>query len=87
MSYSRWGGRGSGNWYTFWHSQDDETENRDTAIFCICCVYNFTAKDIRDDIDKCLDIVKGKDPDGDLNELKRYMLEFLKDVDDMYPKS
>ncbi len=86
MSYSRWGSRGSGNWYTFWEAQDEDTENIDTAKFCICAVKTFTAKEIRDDIDKCLQEVSKIDKEGDTEELRQYMLEFVSDVDAMYTK-
>lgn len=61
MSYSRWGGRGSGNWYTYWMCQDKKTENRDTAIFYICGLVSFTAKELRDDMDKCMNRVHALD--------------------------
>ena len=86
MSYSRWGSRGSGHWYTFWHCQDEETENRDTAIFSICTVADFSAKNLREDLDKCMEIVKQLDPTGDTDELRVYCKEFLSDVDVMYPE-
>lgn len=86
MSYSRWGGRGSGNWYTFWMYQDKETENRDTALFDICTVAMFSAKRLRDDLEGCMAKVREKDPEGDIEELKVYVGEFLSDVDDEYPE-
>ena len=86
MSYSRWGGRGSSHWYTYWAVQDKETENRDTAIFDICSVMTFTAKDLRDDLNGCMELVKSKDPDGNIEELRGYALEFLSDVDEEYPE-
>lgn len=86
MSYSRWGSRGSGYWYTYWHCQDDETENRDTAIFAVCAVASFTAKELREDLDFCIDIIKAKEPEGDTEELKVYIKEFLTDIDAEYPE-
>jgi hypothetical protein len=87
MSYSRWGGRGSGHWYTFWCVQDEETENRDTAVFAICAVLNFTAKELREDMTKCMNEASQKDDsDGDLKELQTYAEEFLKEVDEDYPE-
>jgi hypothetical protein len=83
MSYSRWLGS---EWYTYWMSQPKETENRDTALFDICTVQCFTAKELRENIDKCLQDVKKICPEGDLEELKVYMKRFLKDVDEEYPK-
>ncbi len=85
MAYSRWGGRGSGHWYTFWLWQDGETENRDTAVLDICGVVSFTAKELRDDLSKCLAEVKAIDSIGDLEELEIYISEFLQDVDKEYP--
>ena len=85
MSYSRWGGRGSGYWYTFWLVQAKVTENRDTAIFAVCTTACFTAKELREDMDGCLRKVKEFSPDGDTDELKIYMTEFLADVDAEYP--
>jgi hypothetical protein len=86
MSYSRWGGRGSGFWYTYWRCASDEAEeNRDTALFDICSVVAFTAKDLREDLKSCLAIAAKKAPDGDIHELKSYVKEFLGDVDLAYP--
>ncbi len=85
MSYSRWGSRGSGHWYTYWCVQDKETENRDTAIFDICTVVSFTAKQLRDDMDGCMDEVRKRDSTGDIEELRQYATEFLADVDRVYP--
>jgi len=84
MSYSRWGSRGSGYWYTYWHCPNDETENRDTAIFAVCGVKEFTAKELRDDLDSCMDKIKKLEPNGDTEELKKYAKEFLSDVDEDY---
>jgi len=84
MSYSRWGSRGSGYWYTYWHCPNDETENRDTAIFAVCGVKEFTAKELRDDLDSCMDKIKKLEPNGDTEELKIYAKEFLSDVDEDY---
>ena len=86
MSYSRWGSRGSGHWYTYWCSSINPT--RDTALFDICSVAIFTAKDLRDDIEACLQVVSKKDPSADkelLDELRIYISEFLEDVDKEYP--
>lgn len=89
MSYSRWGSKGSGHWYTFWsiHSPK-EKETRNNAIFEICCVATFTAKDLRDDIDECIKTVAIKDKTATkekLKELRTYMDQFLQDVDEEYP--
>ena len=91
MSYSRWGGGGSGHWYTYWHTHPkEEEENRDNALFSVCGVAMFKAKDLRDNIDSCLSVVRKKDGCTDkvkLAELKEYMLEFLVDVDRDYPST
>jgi len=86
MSYSRWIGS---TWYTFWSAQSDETENRDTAVFEICAVCSFTAKELRNDMDKCISIVKRLQEnveETELDELRIYMFRFLKDVNDEYPE-
>lgn len=85
MSYSRWGSRGSGHWYTFWLAQPKDTENRDTAIFDVCGVKSFTAKQLREDMDGCMAIIHKIDSEGDVEELKKYAMEFLVDVDEKYP--
>ena len=91
MSYSRWGSRGSGHWHTYWHVHpSDEVETIDNALFGVCEVAIFKAKDLRDDIDSCLEVVAKKDECEDkdkLEELKMYMLEFLADVDTAYNQS
>ena len=88
MSYSRWGGS---CWYTFWAYRD--YEDRDNALFEVCPVTQFTAKELRDNIDECLTqavvavIEDGaSDPtEEELAELKGYMEQFLADVDEKYP--
>lgn len=85
MSYSRWGGS---YWYTFWSTQDSKTENRDTCIFEICGVIGFTSKQLSEDLDSCIYIVKKKSPDVNeeqINELKSYIKTFLNDVNIQYP--
>ena len=89
MSYSRWGSRGSGHWYTYWCVHPSgEKEDRDNAIFDICCVIQLSAKEIREDIQGCIDRVASNDDSASaeqLEELKVYMGEFLQDVDEEYP--
>lgn len=85
MAYSRWGSRGSGHWYTFWLAQDEKTENRDTAVFEVCTVTSFTAKQLREDMDGCMDEVRRLDPASDVHELRGYAIEFLADIDSHYP--
>ncbi len=91
MSYSRWI---QSRWYTFWCVQDELTENRDTAIFEICAVISFTAKELRNNKDECLKKVEkienqnsiNKVSKQELNELRTYMDLFLSDVDKEYNK-
>jgi len=87
MSYSRWI---NSVWYTYWMCQNKETENRQTALFNISGVATFTAQQLRDDIEHCLDVAMkcnllGRDDDKE--ELHSYMLEFLADVDKTYPEN
>jgi len=98
MSYSRWSsrgenGRGSGHWYTYWHchpGEDWDGGTRDNALFDVCSVAMFTAKQLREDLDGCLLIVSLKDQKADksrLDELKIYISEFLNDVDEAFKDS
>jgi hypothetical protein len=102
MSYSRWGSRGTGHWYTFWCAVGADgkarEETKDNALFVIFSVQSFTAKQLRDNMEKCIAIVESKDktlklkhtinPIAEkkdrLDELKIYMNEFLKDIDNKY---
>ena len=89
MAYSRWG---SSRWYTFWAHQDQDTENRDNAIFNICPVARLAAWEIREDIEDCLTrvadleepTIPGDVSNAEREELRGYMLEFLADVDASY---
>ncbi len=93
MSYSRWGGS---YWYTFWSVQPDGVkETRDNALFEICTVTSFTAKQLRDDIDRCLVEVTKRCYENrnvtrmplssEMLELREYMEEFVSDMDERYP--
>jgi len=88
MSYSRWGSEGSGHWYTYWCAPyGNNKETRDNAMFEICMVYNFKAKELRKDINRCLTMVKERDPEAtneQIAELRTYMEEFLNDIDNEY---
>jgi len=96
MSYSRWGsGTGtsytrecSGHWYAYWRVQPNKIkETEDNALFEICGVCSFTAKQLRDDTEKCIDIVASKDITANkklLNELKICINKFLFDVKRKY---
>jgi len=92
MSYSRWG---SSQWYTYWCTAGEGVkENRDNAIFEICMVKSFTAKQLREGMDKCISEVKYIEDknrnhcvsDKGLEELRGYMLDFLEDVNKEYPR-
>ena len=97
MSYSRWT---NSDWYTFWCVQDDATENRDTALFEIMCCATFTAKQLRDDLQLCLDqacdvSMAGRtmetnpsllDRPISREQLEGFVAEFLGDVDRKYPR-
>lgn len=95
MSYSRWS---NSYWYTFWSvplSDRDGSENRDNAIFEICDVAHFTAKELRDNLDGCLQyvemtIAQNYKPEYRVTEERRkeligYIRQFLEDVDEEYP--
>lgn len=83
MAYSRWI---TSEWYTFWCSMGEAIglETRDNAVFCICALCTFTAKELRDDIDGCLEKAHELQPDSDIEELRGYMGLFLADVDKEY---
>lgn len=83
MSYSRWS---NSDWYTFWRTlPSGEVETKDNAIFDICGLMTFTAKELRDDLEGCLKKVHEKEPEGDIEELKIYIGRFLEDVDKEFP--
>jgi len=90
MGYSRWGERGNGHWYSFWaiHPPDKE-ETRDNATFEIYNVAIFSARELRENIDKCIAIVVLSESDTttkkEFEELRGYMIDFLYDVDEEYP--
>lgn len=82
MAYSRWI---FSRWYTFWAA--GHKESYDDAIFCICRFdgdINFTAKELREDLDKCINKVRKEEINVTLEELKElegYVKEFLLDVE------
>ena len=84
MSYSRWS---ESRFYTYWAGSPDG-ETRDSALFDICGLVYFTAKQLRDNLDKCIARVKELDPEADqfeIAKLKICVAEFLYDVDEQYP--
>ncbi len=86
MAYSRWGGS---CWHTFWCVHPSgEKETSDNALFEICGLCQFTAKELRDDIETCLNTVRDIASYADnekIDELRTYIAEFLEDVKIAYP--
>ncbi len=91
MIYSKWF---NSYWYTDWQvPSNGEIENVDTAKFCICTLadtdWSFTAKELREERDKCLKQVVKQDPVASvkkLKELNTYMDQFVVDVAEKYKK-
>ena len=88
MAYSRWG---ESYWYTYWASPGQGIEElRDTELFEICPVAMFTAKQLRDDLDGCIQQAAETETGGrkptplELDELREYVQEFLEDVNIKY---
>lgn len=90
MAYSRWL---DSYFYTYWCVHPSgEQETRDNAIFEVCSVARFSAKQLRDDIEACVQEAvrncEGYDwsPDErDVDDLRSCMKEFLRDIDSEYP--
>jgi hypothetical protein len=109
MSYSRWGsGPGSGKFYVFWCSSS--AKRKENEVLSICLVKDFTYKQLKNNIYKCLGEVyndyrkNAEERDifnivlnylqfddfslfptvEEMEELKGYMLEFIRDVDQDY---
>jgi spore maturation protein CgeB len=83
MSYSRWS---HSNWYTFWciSPYPEEEQTKENAIFEICGITSFSAKELRENLEECLKQVKEictNADETDINELKVYIKKFLSDVD------
>lgn len=93
MAYSRWY---NSEWYTYWEVwfPKEPPMDRDTAKFAIMHSGNefgittlyFTAKQLRENLNTCIEKVKEKVPEGDIEELKVYVHRFLKDVDSEFPE-
>jgi len=77
MSYSRWS---NSVWYTFWAAYSGET--KDEQVFTICLVKDFTYKKLKEDIDSCLDIACKDRTEEQREELREYMDQFIKDVEE-----
>jgi hypothetical protein len=85
MSYSRWS---NSKWYTFWCVPNGK-EDRDNAVFEVCDICTFTAKQLREDRVNCLNEILDIDHDtseSELLELESYMLQFLADVETKHGK-
>ncbi len=81
MSYSRWS---NSKWYTFWCVSPEGVEtNRDNALFEICGVKTFTAKNLRENLGKCMAEVMEVEPceEEEIKELRGYAIDFLSAVD------
>jgi hypothetical protein len=93
MSYSRWG---SSVWYTYWcaHGGASADDKRDEQLFDICTVKMFTYKELKDDIDGCIDKVReivdtaNATNEGstqitadEYKELQGYMESFMADIE------
>jgi hypothetical protein len=61
MAYSRYG-KGS-HWYTYW-TGPVMPSSRDDALFEVHLITRFTSKQIRDDIDACLEQVRKLEPES-----------------------
>src|SRR6478736_4517575 len=95
MSYSRWS---DSRWYTYWSVSSGPT--KDEQLFSICLDGGFTYKELKDDLEGCLNIIRERSekerlefapdspaiPEEDYEELRRYMQIFLQDVDANYER-
>jgi len=94
MAYSRFS---DSYWYAFWACAPvDAIEDRDNARFEICPLISFTAAELRQDVDSCVQRAKQQDlkkrttyypgtaDSNDLAELRAMMLEFVGNVDAKY---
>lgn len=78
MSYSRWS---NSRWYTYWLA---DTTGRDDSYFVVMGDAGFYAKELRADMDACLQSIENATPE-ELEELRGYMKRFLEDVDREFP--
>ena len=82
MSYSRWI---NSCWYTYWCTSD--ATKKEDEIFSVTSEYNFTYKEIKENINNFKVLKKhfsGIYTQEEYKELKSYMFEFIKDVEDEY---
>lgn len=89
MAYRRWS---HSFWYAFWAiAEHGVTENADNAILEVMPYTRFEARQLRDDLERCVNDVVGccsargqKPSKKDLEDLRDAMREFIADVDDEY---
>jgi hypothetical protein len=82
MAYSRWG---ESYWYTYWCIRLKEgPEDRDNAIFEVCPLVRFSAKELRDDIETCVkqaveacDKCTTQPLESEVDDLREFMREFF----------
>ena len=87
MAYSRWT---NSYWYTFGTVPDDETKAGQR--FVICPYTSFSYRELTDNMDDCIvqvkDALKNEvkdEPDAvAYNELKGYMKDFIREVDEEF---
>jgi hypothetical protein len=79
MSYSRWIGS---HWYTYYSAGSGQDIN--SQVLDICSVASFTYKELKYNINFCINRVQEKDPEAteeEIKELKGYIQEFIADVE------
>jgi hypothetical protein len=95
MAYSRFY---HSQWYVYWEAPNGYVLNRNNATVAVWWrdpsdqrvdeeeQHRFQAATLRKDLSKCLDVFSGRATNSALFELREYLLLFLKDVEDEYPK-
>lgn len=83
MSYSRWS---DSFWYTYW-AVGDEDDSMDEQVFQICLEDHFTYRELKDNMERCVQTVAntGAGPE-ELEELRGYMRRFMRDVEKKFKK-
>lgn len=90
MSYSRWI---QSVWYTFPRVLPEGTEDViDNQIFSVCAVKDFTYKELKTDLEACIQAVYNHCSDEgnwnpsekELNELRGYIRFFMNDTEEEY---
>ena len=79
MAYSRWS---NSRWYTYWRASGGRT--RDTQLFDICSIKIFSYKELRTNLEQCLQKVQELVPDTtkeEIQELEEYIQCFLNDIE------